>query len=185
MKWRKNDGLAFLFEFLKDFFLMWTIFKVFIEFFTIFLLFYACFLSFFFLSSLTKDWTLNLCIGRWNLNHWTARKSQLPGFNDRLPGIIVSACVFSSSFLRIVSRTSNMPFILMLSLWYVKYFWYHHITAWEAGRSERQKSRNVFHLTKCLCLLLDFTHFSLTWSKFALLQGTGLVFICIAIFCLL
>lgn len=64
-------------------------------------------------------------------------------------GIIDGAYVFSSSFLRIVSRTSNMPFILMLSPWYVKYFQYHHITAWEAGRSERQKSRNVFHLTKC------------------------------------
>lgn len=89
---------------------------------------------------------------------------------DSTYGIIDGAYVFSSSFLRIVSRTSNMPFILVLSLWYVKYFQYHHITAWEAGRSERQKSRNVFHLTKCFFffLVLDLAHFHLTWSTFAL-----------------
>lgn len=63
----------------------------------------------------------------------------LSGFNDRLPGIIDSACVFSSSFLRIVSRTSNMPFILVLSLRYVKYFQYHHITA---GRQAGLKGRS-------------------------------------------
>ena len=177
----KNDGLAFSFWIFKRFFWCGPFLKTLLN----FLQYFFCFMLFFFFSSPTKDWTVNLCIGRWTLNHWTARKSQLPGFNDRMPDIIDSACVFSSSFLRIVSRTSNMPFILVLSLWYVKYFRYHHITAWEAGRSERQKSRNVFHLTKCLFLLLDFTHFSLTWSKFALLQGTGLVFICIAIFCLL
>lgn len=91
---------------------------------------------------------------------------------DSTNGIIDGAYVFSSSFLRIVSRTSNMPFILMLSLRYVKYFQYHHITAWEAGRPERQKSRNVFHLTKCFFfffLVLDLAHFHLTWSAFALL----------------
>lgn len=96
----------------------------------------------------------------------------LPVFNNGLHDIIDSACVFSSSFLRIVSGTSNTPFILMLSLWYVKYFQYHHITAWEAGRSERQKSRNVFHLTKCLFLVMDFARFHLTYAKSALLKGT-------------
>lgn len=111
-------------------------------------------------------------------------EKRLPVFNNGLHGIIDSARVFSSSFLRIVSRTSNMPFILVLSLWYVKYFQYHHITAWEAGRSERQKSRNVFHLTKCLFLVLDFACFHLTCSKFALLKGTILIFICIAFYLL-
>lgn len=105
-------------------------------------------------------------------------------FNNGLCGIIDSACVFSSSFLRIVSRTSNMPFILMLSLRYVKYFLYHYITAWEAGRSERQASRNAFHLTKCLFLVLDFAHFHLTYSNLALFKGTVLIFICIAFYLL-
>lgn len=102
-----------------------------------------------------------------------------PVFNTGPHGIIDSAYVFSSSFLGIVSRTSNMPFILVLSLWYVKYSQYHPITAWEAGRSERQTSRTGFHLTQCLFLVLDFACFHLTYSKFALLKGTVLVFICI------
>ena len=59
---------------------MWTIFKVFIEFVTISLLFYV--LGFWpwgmwDLSSLARDWTCIPCIGRWSLNHWTARK--VPG----------------------------------------------------------------------------------------------------------
>ena len=58
-------------------FLMWTIFKVFIEFVTILLLFYV---SVFWprgmwdLSSTTRDWTCTPCIGRQSLNHWTARE---------------------------------------------------------------------------------------------------------------
>ena len=61
-------------------FLMWTIFKVFIEFVTI--LFVFCF-GFWLqdtwdLSSLNRDWTHTPCIRRWSLNHWTARDS--PGF---------------------------------------------------------------------------------------------------------
>ena len=62
--------------FLFFFFLMWTIFKDFIE-------FVAIFMSFFWpqamwdLSSLTKDWTCTPCIGRWSLNRWTAR--EVPG----------------------------------------------------------------------------------------------------------
>lgn len=76
----------------------------------------------------------------------------LPGFSDGLRGIIDSTCVFSSSFLRIVPRTSNMPFILGLSLWYVKYFQYHHITAWEAGRSDlKGRSPEMFSIWLNIC----------------------------------
>ena len=69
--------------FLKDFlfvlfcFLMWTNFKVFIEFVTILLLFYV--LVFWargirHLSSQARDRTHTPCIGRRSLNHWTARE---------------------------------------------------------------------------------------------------------------
>lgn len=123
-----------------------------------------------------REMILKMLIKMWYFHVKNMREIRkvwkMPVFNNGLHGIIDSACVFSSSFLRIVSRTSNMPFILMLSLWYVKYFQYHHITAWEAGRSERQKSRNVFHLTKCLFLVMDFAHFHLTYAKFALLKDT-------------
>ena len=62
---------------------MWTIFKAFVEFAAILLLFYVVvFVLFFFfwprgmwdLSSLTRDGTRIPCIGRWSLNHWTARE---------------------------------------------------------------------------------------------------------------
>ena len=66
---------SFAHFFLKFFFLMWTIFKVFIE-----LLQYCfCFICYFWLwgmwdlSSQTRDWTCNPCIGR-SLNHWTTRE---------------------------------------------------------------------------------------------------------------
>ena len=64
--------------FFKIFFLMWTIFKVFIEFVTIKkFLFYV--LVFWLqgmqdLSSWTRDQTLILCNGRQSLNHWTTRE---------------------------------------------------------------------------------------------------------------
>ena len=64
--------------FFKDFYLMWTNFKAFIEFVTIWLLFYVLVLwpwDMWDLSPTTKDWTHSPCIGRQNLNHWTARKS--------------------------------------------------------------------------------------------------------------
>ena len=66
--------LIFNFNFFS-FFLMWTTFKVFIEFVTILLLFW-----FFWprgmwdLSSLTRDQTHTPCIGSRSLNHWTARE---------------------------------------------------------------------------------------------------------------
>ena len=65
---------------------MWTIFKVFIEFVTIFLLFYVSVLwpwGTWDLSSLTRDRTHTSCIGRWRLNHWTARE---------VPKIIFKIC---------------------------------------------------------------------------------------------
>ena len=57
-------------------------FKVLIEFVRILLLFYILGVYFCFppppdiwnLSSLTRDWTYNPLIGRWNLNHWTAQE---------------------------------------------------------------------------------------------------------------
>ena len=56
---------------------MWTIFKVFIEFVTILLPFYVLVFwprSMRDLSSLTRDRTRTPCVGRWSLNHWTARE---------------------------------------------------------------------------------------------------------------
>ena len=66
--------LWFSFFFLRFLFLIWIIFKVFIEFVTILHLFYV--LDFWpqgmwELNSLTRDRTCTLCIGRWSLNHWT------------------------------------------------------------------------------------------------------------------
>ena len=63
----------FFFKFF--FFQLWTIFKVFTEFVTILLLFYV--LSFWLrgmwdLISPNRDRTCTPCIGRQNLNHWTA-----------------------------------------------------------------------------------------------------------------
>ena len=69
-------ALYILFFFL-DFFLMWTIFNIFIEFVTILLLFYVLIFwpgSTWDLSSLTRDQTRTPCIGRQSLNHWTTRK---------------------------------------------------------------------------------------------------------------
>ena len=69
--------------FFKIFFfpLMWTVFKVFIEFLTILLLFYI--LLFWLggtwdLSSLTRDRTCALCIGRQSLNYWATREVPNP-----------------------------------------------------------------------------------------------------------
>ena len=56
----------------KDFFLMWTIFKVFIEFVTMWLLSYVLIFwlrGMWDLSSQTRDPACRLCIGRRSLNH--------------------------------------------------------------------------------------------------------------------
>ena len=69
--------LCWLGLFFKDFFLMWTIFKVFIEFAAVLLLFYVLFFwprGMWDLRSPTRDWTSILGIGRLSLNHWTARE---------------------------------------------------------------------------------------------------------------
>ena len=72
------------------FFLMWTVFKVFIELVIILLLFYVLFCFVFRpwgmwdLSSPTRDRTL--CIRRRSLNHWTIREVPLPeGFLSSTP----------------------------------------------------------------------------------------------------
>ena len=59
------------------FFLMWTIFKFFIEFVTILLLFYVlvfCPWGMWNLNSPTRDFTHTSCIGRQSLNPWTTRE---------------------------------------------------------------------------------------------------------------
>ena len=61
--------------FFKDF-LMWTIFKVFIEFVTASFLFYVLVFwprDMWDLNSPTRSWTHMSCIGRHSLTHWTAR----------------------------------------------------------------------------------------------------------------
>ena len=72
----QNSYVEILFFFLKIF-LMWTIFKVFIESVTILLLFYVLFFwprDMWDPSSPTRDWTCTPCIGKRSLNHWTARE---------------------------------------------------------------------------------------------------------------
>ena len=83
-------GPPYFFFFLKIFFfLMWTIFKVFIELVTILLLFYA--LGFFSLQGLwdlispTRDQTCAPYIGRQSLNHWTTREIPGPPYFDIAP----------------------------------------------------------------------------------------------------
>ena len=71
----ESDLISFFLSFF--FFLMWTIFKVFIEFVTVLLLFYVLVFSpqgMWDLSSPTKDRTCTPCIRRQSLNHWTARE---------------------------------------------------------------------------------------------------------------
>ena len=66
----------FLFIFFKDV-LLWTIFKVFIEFVTIFLLFYVLVFwprGMWDLSSPTRDRACTSYTGRQSLNHWTTRE---------------------------------------------------------------------------------------------------------------
>ena len=68
------------------FFVMWTIFKVFIEFVTILLLFYVLVFwpqGMWDLSSPTRDRTHTPCIGRQSLNHWTT--SEVPALYSLLP----------------------------------------------------------------------------------------------------
>ena len=60
-----------------DFFFMWAIFKIFIEFVTILVLFYVLvpwLQGKGDLTSLTRDPTHTPCIGRQSLKHWTARE---------------------------------------------------------------------------------------------------------------
>ena len=71
---------VFFLSFFLKIFLMWTIFKVFIDFVTILLLFCVLFFwpqGMWDLSSPTRDRTCTPCIGRWSLNHWTTR--EVPG----------------------------------------------------------------------------------------------------------
>ena len=67
---------------------MWTILKVFIEFVTILLLFYVLIFwprGMWDLRSLTRDQTYTPCIGRQNLNPWTAREVPIYTFIAVVP----------------------------------------------------------------------------------------------------
>ena len=79
-------------------FLMWTIFKVFIEFVTILLLFYVLVFwsqGMWDLSSPTRDRTHTPCIGRQSLNHWTAREVPSLWFWFVFPWWLVMLSIFS------------------------------------------------------------------------------------------
>ena len=74
--WGHSTASTDFFFFLR-FFLMWTIFKVFIEFVTILLLFYVLVFwprGMWDLSSPTRNRTRTPFIGRRSLNHWTPRE---------------------------------------------------------------------------------------------------------------
>ena len=84
-------------------FLVWTIFKVFIEFVTTLLLFYILVFwpqDTWDLSFPIKDRTHTLCIGRRSLNHWTAREVPIIDLNQEFNYMLspMSAC---SKFLNI------------------------------------------------------------------------------------
>ena len=73
---KERHGSCLLDLFFKIF-LMWTIFKVFIEFVTTLLLFYVLFFGPKARGVLTPwPWikTHSPCIGKWSLNHWTSRE---------------------------------------------------------------------------------------------------------------
>ena len=66
-----GNYLDWVLFFFFNLFLVWTIYKVFIEFVTILLLLFMFFFFFLDLSSPTRDQTLTLYIGRQSPNHWT------------------------------------------------------------------------------------------------------------------
>ena len=79
--------------FFKEFFLMWTIFKVFIEFVTILLyVLFFCPWGMWDLSLPTRDQTLTPCTGRWSLNHWTAREVSTFSFGKDIEGHSPNIC---------------------------------------------------------------------------------------------
>ena len=76
----QTHGHSVYFFFFKIVFLMWTIYKVFIEFVTESLLFYVLFFwsrGLCDLSSLTGNQTHIPCVERRNLNHWATREVPL------------------------------------------------------------------------------------------------------------
>ena len=89
------------------FFLMWTIFKAFIEFVTILLLFCVLvlwLLDMWDLRSLTRDQTLIPCTGKQGLNHWTMR--EIPTRNVWLYLLFIAhsfPCIHSSTHLLYLS----------------------------------------------------------------------------------
>ena len=76
--------------FFQDFFQMWTILKVFVEFVTTLLLFYVFWIFWSRglgdLNCLTRGQTHTPCIGRWSLNHWTAR--EFPHMNFHIMKVV-------------------------------------------------------------------------------------------------
>ena len=91
--------------FFKDFFLMWTIFKVFIEFATTLLLFSVLVFwpqAMWGPSSLTRDQTCIPCSGSWSLNSWTSRE---------VPRVVFEVLTWQPPFgiLLSVERTHRPP----------------------------------------------------------------------------
>ena len=88
-------GGGFVFLFLRFFFLMWTIFKVFIEFVTILFLFYVLVFwpqIMWDLSSSTRDQTFTHCIGRRSLKKWTTREALGQVVLEKTPSSWPSFC---------------------------------------------------------------------------------------------
>ena len=119
------------------FFLMWTIFKVFIEFVTILLLFYVLVFwprGTWDLSSSTRDRTHTPCIGRWSLNHQTAREVPwgscisfsantianvlcYPFFFFFPIGLLVFFFLICKNFLHIKALTLGLSYMLQIFLY--------------------------------------------------------------------
>ena len=71
-------------------------------------------------SSLTRDWTLTLCIGRWSPTHWTTRQ---------VPGVVLVILMWC--------RSTNICFYCLQRWWFLKLYWevrnysYPHFFRWE------------------------------------------------------
>ena len=109
------------FFFFLRFFLLWTIFKVYIEFCIILLLFYILVFQWrgmWDLSSQTRDQTCTPCNGGWSLKHWTSREVlqlllQLGIFLIRE----LSEVTISGNKWKVSLRQEGEFFLILWSLW--------------------------------------------------------------------
>ena len=109
------------FFFFKIFFLMWTIFKVSIEFFRILLVFYI--LVFWWqgmwdLSSRTRNQACTPCNGGWSLKHWTGGEvPQLLLQMDIFLSRELSEFTISRNKWKVSLRQEGEFFLILWSLW--------------------------------------------------------------------